>query len=998
MVLNEMVYDPNGTANSSVVSLVQGTISFVAGQVAKTGDMQVQTPVATMGIRGTIVIVEISANNGPTKISSVFDPNTGRVGEIVAWENGNRSNVLATIASEDRAVLFTPQLNQQPIVTEIPRTAADQLAAQNVVQQVLAIQTAFNAQPFQAGQQYTPPPSDPGTGPSGPATGGGAGGSSSAPTDNLATQGGTQATTLVGSLTPPPPPDPNIPQNATFAATTLTGGSSGGGTGGSATQNGSSGPPVLDPDSVASHSPNGGSGSTGDGATGGLTFTDPDSGDTHTASSTLNANALAWTKSGAQIGLPIPVATLSALADAFSAAIETAASGGNSGAIRWQFSLPSGLTAFLGADDTLIVPYQVRVTDSAGNTSVQTVSILLTGTNDAPTVALDSTSPHPLSELAGITGAVDDRSVTGTLAFDDVDLADAHQAIASLSVLTWTRSDGSSATGVFPQATLDALRAAILLGGQDSTGNAVGSLTWTFSVADTLFDFLAANERLTIVYEIGVDDGQGGRVTQPVTIVVTGTNDGPVFAAGVVTGGTETETTLTVTGQIAFSDPDRGDIHIASAAATAGTFGTLTAAVTVDSTGTGSGGVVGWFYQADQAFVRALAEGEIKSDSFIVTLGDDKGQTTTETVTVTFVGENDAPTVSGPVTGEATEDGVPVQLNALAKATDVDHDTVLRVVLPSELPAGVSFDAATNIFSLDASNAAYQHLGAGQSTIVTVSYGVSDGFVTTAATASWEVFGANDGPAAAADTGTAGENETKSLAVLANDTDPDTGDTKTLVSLGTILVGGAAASPGQAGAFSIVNNEIRFAGAAFDYLGVGQSATVVVNYVMADGSGAQSNSTLTLTITGTNDPTVLISTNSTGATTTGTESAGNSSAQDIGPLGGSLSFSDADVGDSLSASAGTPILKLNGDSYTNAALLAALNHLSFGSAVASAGTTQTIGWTWDPSAANLHLFGADRRRSGECRNQHRQPGGHHRHGRTDSGGEYRRCVAQRRRP
>jgi hypothetical protein len=112
MVLNEMVYDPNGTANSSVVSLVQGTISFVAGQVAKTGDMQVQTPVATMGIRGTIVIVEISANNGPTKISSVFDPNTGRVGEIVAWENGNRSNVLATIASEDRAVLFTPQLNQ----------------------------------------------------------------------------------------------------------------------------------------------------------------------------------------------------------------------------------------------------------------------------------------------------------------------------------------------------------------------------------------------------------------------------------------------------------------------------------------------------------------------------------------------------------------------------------------------------------------------------------------------------------------------------------------------------------------------------------------------------------------------------------------------------------------------------------------------------------------------------------------------------------------------
>jgi len=71
MVLNELVYDPNGTANSSLVNLVQGTISFVAGQVAKTGDMKVGTPVATMGIRGTIVIVEMAAANGPTKAVAV---------------------------------------------------------------------------------------------------------------------------------------------------------------------------------------------------------------------------------------------------------------------------------------------------------------------------------------------------------------------------------------------------------------------------------------------------------------------------------------------------------------------------------------------------------------------------------------------------------------------------------------------------------------------------------------------------------------------------------------------------------------------------------------------------------------------------------------------------------------------------------------------------------------------------------------------------------------
>ena len=51
MVLNEMVYDPNGSNNSSLMSLVAGTITFVAGETAKHGDMKIDTPVATMGIQ-----------------------------------------------------------------------------------------------------------------------------------------------------------------------------------------------------------------------------------------------------------------------------------------------------------------------------------------------------------------------------------------------------------------------------------------------------------------------------------------------------------------------------------------------------------------------------------------------------------------------------------------------------------------------------------------------------------------------------------------------------------------------------------------------------------------------------------------------------------------------------------------------------------------------------------------------------------------------------------
>jgi hypothetical protein len=72
MVLNEFVYDPNGTSNSTLFSLSKGTFTFIAGQVAKTGDMKIDTPVATMGIRGTTPHVEIS-DDGTVKFSTLIE-------------------------------------------------------------------------------------------------------------------------------------------------------------------------------------------------------------------------------------------------------------------------------------------------------------------------------------------------------------------------------------------------------------------------------------------------------------------------------------------------------------------------------------------------------------------------------------------------------------------------------------------------------------------------------------------------------------------------------------------------------------------------------------------------------------------------------------------------------------------------------------------------------------------------------------------------------------
>jgi hypothetical protein len=72
MVLNEFVYDPNGKANSTFFTLVKGTFTFVAGKVAKSGDMKIDTPAATLGIRGTTPHVEIR-DDGTVSYSTLME-------------------------------------------------------------------------------------------------------------------------------------------------------------------------------------------------------------------------------------------------------------------------------------------------------------------------------------------------------------------------------------------------------------------------------------------------------------------------------------------------------------------------------------------------------------------------------------------------------------------------------------------------------------------------------------------------------------------------------------------------------------------------------------------------------------------------------------------------------------------------------------------------------------------------------------------------------------
>ena len=74
MELNEFIYNPRGKSNSTVFNLSKGAFTFIAGAVAHTGSMKVETPVATMGIRGTAPHVEI-LEDGTVKFSTLIEEN-----------------------------------------------------------------------------------------------------------------------------------------------------------------------------------------------------------------------------------------------------------------------------------------------------------------------------------------------------------------------------------------------------------------------------------------------------------------------------------------------------------------------------------------------------------------------------------------------------------------------------------------------------------------------------------------------------------------------------------------------------------------------------------------------------------------------------------------------------------------------------------------------------------------------------------------------------------
>jgi hypothetical protein len=104
MVLDQFVYDPNGRSNSTFFNLTKGTFTFVAGKIAKTGDMKIDTPVATMGIRGTAPHVEIGSD-GSVKFSTLVEKNKNMLPSATPNTGPGPTNAPAVTRQAKRAPL-----------------------------------------------------------------------------------------------------------------------------------------------------------------------------------------------------------------------------------------------------------------------------------------------------------------------------------------------------------------------------------------------------------------------------------------------------------------------------------------------------------------------------------------------------------------------------------------------------------------------------------------------------------------------------------------------------------------------------------------------------------------------------------------------------------------------------------------------------------------------------------------------------------------------------
>ncbi|WP_339087082.1 retention module-containing protein [Shewanella chilikensis] len=637
---------------------------------------------------------------------------------------------------------------------------------------------------------------------------------------------------------------------------------------------------------------------------GDLSFTDVDINDGHSVSSSYN-NDVSWTNNP-----PLDQATQDALAAGFSV--------DNSG---WNYEITNSLVQFLAVGETITLSFDVTVDDGNGGTDTETVTVTITGTNDAPVLSIDM-SGAVTEDVDVINGMLSD---SGDLSFTDVDINDGHSVSSSYNNdVSWTNNPP------LDQATQDALAA----------GFSVDNSGWNYEIANSLVQFLAVGETITLSFDVTVDDGNGGTDTETVTVTITGTNDAPVLSidmSGAVTEDVDViNGMLSDSGDLSFTDVDINDGHSVSSSYNndvswtnnppldQATQDALAAGFSVDNSG--------WNYEITNSLVQFLAVGETITLSFDVTVDDGNGGTDTETVTVTITGTNDAPVLSIDMSGAVTED-VDVINGMLSDSgdlsfTDVDindshsvsssynndvswtNNPPLDQATQDALAAGFSVDNSG--WNYEIANSLVQFLAVGETITLSFDVTVDDGNGgTDTETVTVTITGTNDAPVLSIDMSGAVTEDVDVINGMLSDsgdlsfTDVDINDGHSVSSSYNNDVSWTnnppldqATQDALAAGFSVDNSgwNYEIANSLVQFLAVGETITLSFDVTVDDGNGGTDTETVTVTITGTNDAPVL-SIDMSGAVTEDVDVI-NGMLSDSGDL----SFTDVDINDGHSVS------------------------------------------------------------------------------------------------
>ena len=185
----------------------------------------------------------------------------------------------------------------------------------------------------------------------------------------------------------------------------------------------------------------------------------------------------------------------------------------------------------VGQTRAVVANYTVSDGKSPPLTATSTLTITVTGVNDAPLAVAD------------VGAVVEDAVLTGSVATNDsdVDSGDTltYALAAPVAGLTLTANGG-----------------------------------YTFNAADAEYQNLAVGETRAVVANYTVSDGKSPPVSQTLTVTVTGVNDAPTVAATQVVAAAEDATSVAFA--VAASDIDRGDTVTFSAPAQSARGGSVT--------------------------------------------------------------------------------------------------------------------------------------------------------------------------------------------------------------------------------------------------------------------------------------------------------------------------------------------------------------------------------------------------------------------------------------